>query len=283
MIITSLEDFLLSIPTAEGTDWKALEPFANSADATIQTLLTGSDLYDYIEALEESATLRKTLRNLIAFQLYRDAIPFVDLIQTNNGFAVVNNSNQLPASKERVERLILWCDKYIDKSTDLLIMQIMDDSAALAEWKKFKKFNNLTNCLFLTGIDFADYAPQAPKGDVRGSRADFLGAKGSLMTFQKNELAKVVSLAYLNELIEQNRNNELTVPNTFIVEICKLILVNMYDKNTDEADKLFNNLAYMFEKELNDYPTYAGSEEYALKISPKYVNKASDPVYFFGM
>jgi len=277
MLITSLEDFLKSIPTARGSEWSALEPFAITADSTIQSLLTGSDLYTYIEGLAVDSVLKTTLRNLIAFQLYRDAIPFVDLVQTNNGFGVVSGTNIAPASKERVERLMLWCTNSFDKTTDLLITQLMDDSTALAEWKKSKRFNNLTNCLFVTGIDFSEYT----KTD--GSRTDFLKAKGQLLAFQKNELSTLISADYLAELITQNRSNTLTDVNSFIVEICKLILVKLLEKDIDEAKKLFNNLGYMFEKKLTDYPTYAASDEYKLKISPVYENKLEYPTFFFGM
>jgi len=276
-LIDSLEKFILSIPTARGSEWPALEPFANTADGTIQSLLTGSDLYTYIEALEDTSVLKTSLRNLIAFQTYRDAIPFVDLIQTQNGFGVVSGNNIAPASRERVERLMLWCTNSIDKTTDLLITQLMDDSTALAKWTKSKRFNNLTNCLFVTGIDFAGYT----KTD--GSRTDFLKAKGQLLAFQKNELSTLISADYLAELIAQNRSNTLTEVNSFIVEICKLILVKLLEKDIDEAKKLFNNLGYMFEKKLTDYPTYAASAEYALKISPAYENKLEYPVFFFGM
>ena len=277
MIITSLEDFLKSIPTARGSEWSALEPFANTADVTIKSLLTGSDLYTYIDGLAVDSGLKTTLRNLIAFQLYRDAIPFVDLIQTNNGFAVVSSTNFAPASKERVERLTLWCANSIDKTTDLLITQLISDNDALTQWKKSKRFNNLTNCLFLTGIDFAEYT----KTD--GSRTDFLKAKGQLLAFQKNELSSLISADYLDELITQNRSNTLTEVNSFVVEICKLILVKLLEKDIDEAKKLFNNLGYMFEKKFTDYPTYAASEEYKLKIAPKYENKLEYPTFFFGM
>ena len=51
MIINNLEDFLKSIPTAEGTEWKAIAPFVTSADFEIQTSLVGADLYTFISVL----------------------------------------------------------------------------------------------------------------------------------------------------------------------------------------------------------------------------------------
>jgi len=276
MLITNIDDFVKSIPTAIGSKWTDLEPFCNSADATIKALLVGTNLYDYIEALEDGEDLKTTLCNLIAFQLYKNAIPFVDLIQTNNGFAVISNSNQAPASKERVERLILWCEQNIDLHTDLLIMQIMSSEAALAEWTKFKGFKTLTNCIFLTGIDFASYSKYS-------TRADFLKMKPSILATQKNDLSERLSIDYVAELIDQIRKNTLTELNEQVVDSCKLVLAKYVEKEEHEAEELLTQIVVMMEKTLTDYPTYAASAEYALKIAPKYQNKATDPTFFFGI
>ena len=278
MLINSIEDFLKSIPTAQGSDWTALEPFANSADASVKQLVTGSDLYDYIEALEDGEDLKTTLCNLISFWLYKNAIPFIDLIQTNNGFAVVNNSNQAPASKERVERLITWCDELIDKTTDLLILQLVDDETAMVEWRKFKRFNSLTNCFFWTGVDFAALAKAE-----NGNRSEFLKAKSKLLTAQKNELTEVLSVSYINELIDGLRANTLTEKDAYVVDVCKLALAKWYEDDEDEAEELLENLIVMMERDIDSYSTYKSSPEYALKISTKYANKQSDPTFFFGM
>jgi len=276
MLIASIEDFTKSIPTATGSKWTDLVSFYNSADATIKALLVGTNLYDYIEALEDGEDLKTTLCNLIAFQLYKNAIPFVDLIQTNNGFAVISNSNQAPASKERVERLILWCEQSIDLHTDLLIMQLMSSEAALAEWIKFKSFKTLTNCIFLTGIDFASYSKYS-------TRADFLKMKPLILAAQKNDLSERLSIDYVAELIDQIRTNSLTETNEQVVDSCKLVLAKYAEKEEHEAEELLTQIVVMMEKTLTDYPTYAASAEYALKIAPKYQNKATDPTFFFGM
>ena len=277
MIIENIDDFIKSIPTAEGTKFESIQPFIISSDSEIKTMFVGSDLYVYIEALEDTDSIKTNFQNLIAFTAYQNAIPFVDLVQTDNGFAVVSNSNLAPASKERVERLLQWCKQSIDKTTDLLIMQFIASPTALAEWKKCSRFNNLTNCFFFTGIDFANYA----KTD-NGSRADFLKAKGTLLTAQKNELTERLSVNYITQLVEYNRSNLLTEKDAYVVDVCKLALAKFYEDNEKEAYELLTNLIVLIEKDLDNYPIYKSSAEYALKISPKYENKQSDPTFFFG-
>jgi len=219
MLITTLADFIKSVPTATGTKFEAIAPYIVSADAEIKTILSGSDLYSYIESLEEDALLRIQLCNLIALTAYRNAIPFVDLIQTANGFGIVNGGNIVPASKERVERLIQWCDRVIDRTTDLLITITMQTAAALTEWTKFAGFKDLTNCFFNTGIDFEGYFKQSEM-----KRKSFLDYKNDLMYCQNNVIGLTFGNPIVNEIIDQIRKNTLTDSNRFVLNQMKQVM-----------------------------------------------------------
>ena len=279
MLITSVSDFLKSIPTAQGTEWAAIEPFVKAADRHTKSTLTGVDLYNYIDGLTtDTNSLQDELRNIIAYKAYKSAIPFVDLIQTQNGFGVVSNANIAPASKERVERLMSQCDQQLDTATDMLILQISAVPAALAEWTKFGGFEELTNCIFQTGIDFCKYAkPETLK------REAFLATKNDLVSFQNTEIAEVISVAFVDELVSQVRTNGLTLPNTKIVRKLKSILGLFAQQKDEEAEELLRQLANLLDSNLSTYATYAKSPEYALKIAPKYLNKQTDSTFFFGM
>ncbi len=282
-IINSIEDFVLSIPTAQGTEWEAIEPFVLAADDFIISTLTGSDLYNYITAITDDANnLKSALSNIIAFRAYREAIPFVDLIQTPNGFGVVSNANVAPASKERVERLMAQCEQQLDSAIDMLIFKVMGDGSALTEWSKFSQFEQLTNCLFLTGIDFAEYSGDNSIASFK--RKAFILSKNKMVTAQTTVLSPVISQDLFDELILQNRTNSLTTDNRLLLYNCKEVLcraIEEKENSQNDVKKLLNQIAYQLEKQIDKYPTYAASAEYALKIAPKYVNKQSDPVYFF--
>ena len=281
MLINSISDFTLAIPTAQGSDWPAIEPFVSAADDYVQTTLIGSDLQDHIAALTtDPNNLQSTLRNVIAYKAYREAIPFVDVIQTANGFGVVSNANIAPASKERVERLMAQCDQQLDNSIDLLIFKVMADAPALTEWKKFSLFEELTNCLFLTGIDFSGYS-----SDIAKKRKAFLDAKNDMVTAQSTVLAPLISQDYLDELILQNRDNAITVENKLMLTNCKRVLALVAEEEDSEEyiRKVLNHISFQLEKYITDYPTYAESAERALRVAPKYVNQKTDKTFFFGM
>jgi len=274
MIITTLENFLLSVPTASGTEYNAIKPFVESADSEIQALLCGKDLYDYI-ALHSELSLFGALRDLIAFTAYKNAIPFVDLIQTNNGFAVVSNNNQAPASKERVERLIAQCSNIIDITTDKFITQVVGFADALTEWTKAGCFPGLTNCLFLTGYDYGQYGKST-------KRSNFLAEKGLLITAQNTVLAPLISKDYLNALIVKVRAKSMGEKDLPALDFCKQILSRYVANDHDNVKLLNDQLANLLESDLVGYKTYADSKEYALKTGANYQNKKSDSTFFFG-
>ncbi|HEY6913151.1 MAG TPA: DUF6712 family protein, partial [Paludibacter sp.] len=164
MIITTIEEFIKYIPTAEGSNFTAIKPYLAEAENQLIGLFLGNDLYNYLETIvspDPEATppveagadyqMKVIFSRLLCLQAYENAIPFVDLIQTNNGFAVVSNSNQAPASKERVERLIEWVESQIYINSDMLIQSVMKSADALTAWTTFSEFEELTSCLFLTG------------------------------------------------------------------------------------------------------------------------------------
>lgn len=278
MLITSIDQFIKQIPTAAGTQFAAIEPFLQQAENKVTEMLLGNDLFQYIEAIEPENNIALLASRLICYTGYKDAIPFVDLIQTPNGFGVVSNNNVAPASKERVERLLASCDKMIDLSTDLLISSIVETPLALVEWAKHKKFNNLTNCLFLTGIDYANYSVE------NGTRADFLKAKSKLLAAQKDDLSEAISIDYVAELINQQRTNTVTSDNEFVIENCKTILAKYAEPTGEhEAEEMLQQLINFLNKDIDSYPAYKASAEYALRNTEVYANKQTDPTFFFGV
>lgn len=278
MLINTISDFTKLIPTSEGTDYSAIEPFLLQAESQIKLWLTGPDLYDAIVALQLTDAAKQQLRILVANTAYHLAIPFADLIQTPNGFAVVSNSNHAPASKERVERLINRIEQVIDFSTDSLIFLVYNTPSLLAQWKKSDRFKQIVNCFFVTGTEYALYT------QINGNKHAALNTdKGKLIAFQENILAPVISKVYLDQLIEEIRNNDFSDGFGNVMNYCRMILARLIEGNREETEKLLNSLSNLLDANLSVYTTYAGSDEYKLKSGKKYQNTADAPGYFFGM
>jgi hypothetical protein len=278
MFITTINQFVKYIPTAGGTEYTAIEPYLLDAENQLKSLFVGDDLFAYIAGLTTPSTLKDDFTRLIAMQAYQLAIPFVDLIQTPNGFAVVSNSNLAPASKERVERLLQWVESQLMMYTDLLITSFLKTSLALAQWMKSPLFLQYTNCLFVLGHDFANYHP------VQGSkRKAFLEAKPKLLAWQTNILEKVISASFMTALISEIRTNTFTTGSENVIHYCKMILSRLMDDDKEGATALCNTLSNILAANLTTYTEYAASPEYALKTSAPYQNKEEDTTFFFAM
>ena len=279
MLIKNINEFVKCIPTATGTEWEVLLPYVETAQMYLTINLLGTDLNTALIALQETEGTRIIANKLLAVSAYHAAIPFVDLQQTPNGFAVVSNNNLAPASKERVERLITWCEMQIDGLIDLLIKSVMGNAELLQKWTLFTQFNDIVNCLFVTGQDFAGFTNSKEK--LR--RTELLRNKAQLLVWQENIIAPVISKAYLTQLIAEIRTQTFTPGAANIIHYCKMVLSSMMGGNAQQADNLLSKISNLLDTNTETYSTYAASEEYLLKHTQRDMNKAEHPTFFMGI
>ena len=90
----------------------------------------------------------------------------------------------------------------------------------------------------------------------------------------------MVSRALLEEIISQVRTNAVTEKNQKILYACRVI-VGLKIKGDENLLKRFCDLVSTdLDNNSDDYPTYAGSDEYKLKTAALYENKEDDPTFF---
>lgn len=80
---------------------------------------------DMVAQIEVGTSLANACVTCVACDAMRRAIPSLDLILTPNGFGVVQNANVVPASKERVERLIESMQIRRDTALNTIIKMLM--------------------------------------------------------------------------------------------------------------------------------------------------------------
>ena len=61
---------------------------------------------------------------IIVYKAFADALPSLDVTLSPAGFAVINTDGRAPASKERVERLILSLNTFVDANLAVLIREL---------------------------------------------------------------------------------------------------------------------------------------------------------------
>ena len=97
-----------ALTTVEGETplYDKICPYLHKAQAWLSKHFTGPEILTAIEQLAQEDELRRTCAHITALDALRRAIPSLDLILTPNGFGIVSNQNIVPASTDRVKRLI---------------------------------------------------------------------------------------------------------------------------------------------------------------------------------
>ena len=142
MILNKYEDFMQFIPTTfdSNQDVELYKEWVDIAELQAEMNFFGTALYNKIVELPENDSFKKLCQRYICHFALFEAIPNLDLILTNNGFAVVggNGSQFVPASKDRVAALRLQEDIWQEKFKEMIICKLaqMKDFFELWEVKQ---------------------------------------------------------------------------------------------------------------------------------------------------
>ncbi len=132
---------VLATVEGEQTLFEKMYPFLESAEEWVKIYFIPELLFDSIAEAADAAeaasaafpaTIFAITERIVACHAYMMAIPSLNLVMTPNGFGIVSNSNVVPASKERVERLI----DSLETERDHAIEQLICHLAAHEDWRQ---------------------------------------------------------------------------------------------------------------------------------------------------
>lgn len=314
MILKTLDLFKTAVPTANAiSHFEDVEIYIKSAELWTKNNVLGKDLYDIIDAAEfNDADLLQLCRNVIANYAYWDAIPFLDLTHTNQGFGVVQNNNLVPASKERVEKLRAQCIVRRDNEVENLIEFLLQNSAWHEAWKGSTVFDDMFSSLLPTLRIYRRYH------DIQ-DRSTLEKLKGSIITVQNTWIADVISQVYVDHLVEAQKDDDFTPADNVIIgmlraAVCKLSLawgiedmsVVLSSKGTvtmattdsfvgsisdasrnasfsqtfkKAGDAMLDKVVNIMIDNLEAYPLFAGSKEYQARTEVGYANDTESTIF----
>ena len=275
MILNNIADFTAAVPTTAGMDdFSDFEPYVSSAELWIKNKVLGKPLYDQVNATEfADADLLKLCRSVIANHAYWDAIPFLDLVHTGQGFAVISATNKVPASKERVERLREQCLVRRDSEVENLISYLEQHPDYHDAWKGSPVYSVLTDCLITTADEMRLYA------NWEGDRRQFLALRPKLIHFTIAKLQPVFSRDLIESLIEKQRDGDLTADEMKVLVLLKHALGSMIDDRMEIAKHLAADALRMIDENLLLFPIYTASKEYTARTDEEYVNEQDSTIF----
>ncbi|WP_418543340.1 DUF6712 family protein [Parabacteroides goldsteinii] len=289
MILSNYEEFMKFIPTTfdANQDVNLFSEWIDIAEQTASQDLFGEDLYNHICNLPDSDNFRILCKRYICHLTLFEAIPNLDLILTNNGFAVVGGSNSqyVPASKDRVTALRLQEDVWREKFKENIIRRLSIDQDLHTLWKTNPALPGITDHLFVGYSDFRTFVPADDMKDPEIYRQ----THARTFKFLPEYIYSYISPEYYAELLSKQYSSVPDTPDYTILHAVKCTIGTLIRSNTpsgsdiNAATKTMEAAVNAMCLQLDLYPTYSGSNEYAIKTAVQYENKKEHATYFGGI
>lgn len=290
MILSNYEEFMKFIPTTfdAGQDIGLFSEWVDIAEQTAMLELFGEELYSHIGNLPDDDNFRTLCKRYVCHLGLYEAVPNLDLVLTSNGFGVVgggNNSKYLPASKDRVAALRFQEDIWKEKFRESIIRRLSVVPQYLELWKKNPALCRITDSLFVGYTDFRTYVAADDMRDPEIYRKAQARTSGLLAEY----IHPYISPEYYRELLEKQYTSIITTPDYSTLYAVKTAIGTLIRSNAptgydiNAAHSTMTAAVNMMCMQLNIYPTYAASSEYALKTAVQYENKSEHATYFGGI
>ena len=278
MILNDLNLFPEYISTYRNADVLFVKEWVAIADLTAKARLLGDDVYSHVVALPADDPLRVLCSRFVCHEAYFEAIPNLDLVQTNNGFSVIGKatSGTTPASRDRVASLRAKEDAWREKFRQLIIEALIADSETNALWQPSNAFRQTSQNLYLGFEDFSRYGVYDKAADYRGNLPTIrsLFVERSLFYF---------SSEYAAELLEKQYTGALNDYDNRVLPLIKMAIGGLLTGNPETATRQLLDVVDLMNENIDKFPTYAESKAYMLKRSENYENKKNHPTFFGGL
>ena len=276
-LITTDDQVRQNIPnvlvTVEGeaTLLEKLTPFIEQAETWLATNFTSSELLQAIAA-EQGTPLKELCTRIVITEAFRAAIPSLDVILTPNGFGIVNNSTVVPASRDRVERLILS----LESARDELLISLLRLLPAHQEWLATEQAAYFSSTMF----------PNISMCREIGIR-DHLWQEYQAFVPQLQNIERVLAETYFSEAQMQVFRQECMLWNpstqpimrSVIITIRQLILMVLMKHELHVQQ--YYDVVNIIREHPNVFPAWHSSPVAELYAPPVFKNKKSSSAYWF--
>lgn len=257
MIIQDLETlkrFIPTIATNGDADFDKYKPFLESAEKWLRREITGAELFELID--DPNTELIEFCSAVIAHKGYLEGIPFLDLVETANGFAVHSDVNLAPASTARVNALIKAMAARLDECVEDLLEYLEETTEFHDDWKGSKTYT-LVNDNYISSLrEFRNYAV------FEGNRLDFIKARPQLTRARRLKIEPVISAALSTEIIDELRDGDLSEYNEKLIEDLRSALAAYATGDELTGHNFISRVKQVLIENHANYPTFEESEIY---------------------
>lgn len=273
MIVLSQEAFERYVPAfrdVEARTFEAILPYMEQFLGAARDL-TGADDGAVSSALVEAYVYRNAAYS---------ALPHLDLVLTDNGFAVVSNQNLAPASRDRVASLQERLREEKSDARDELLFAL----CRVAAFRESERCSRMRSSLLWCPMLCRRYGVTADGGRAVYERE----YRALLPQIQEAhaEVERMVSREQMAWLLQHQDEYDLT--DTFgdlrivLREHCRRLMSAMVTGRKPSVRALATRLQDFLNQHAGELPEYCESSKFEADNFNSYENGKNDPCFFFG-
>lgn len=276
------QDFFYGVMPAATTPsknvFKKISPRIDAELDALRVGLVGDDAFRKLSGIEPALsrinpsreeTAADSIAKFACAEAFRKSIPELDLVMTENGFGVVSNANQAPASKERVAEL----RRSLHRLSSLYLDQISDSLRFVDGWPDSDQAHARFRTLFWRISLFNMLGKEYP---VLEDTFDLL----PYIEESEQALEGVISPELMDELRTSQRTASTSALQQRLIVLCR-VFTAAWIRRDGSSDRCKRDVLRFVERNLPSFSSYAESTVYKANHYKRYENKKDDPCYFF--
>ncbi|HMM12456.1 MAG TPA: hypothetical protein PKE03_10220 [Bacteroidales bacterium] len=266
-----------NIATVVGNDISIYRPYLITGLRFLEREILGPEMTPYL--IEDNAALLSLAQAVVCHKAYLDAIPFLDLVQTESGFAIVRTDNLTPASTERVKALIAATSERLTECIEDLLEWLENhaDTEIETVWKASKTYTIINDNYVRSIREFRTY------GEFSGGRLDWIRFRPKLANVRRLKIEPVISRELSEAIIEALRDDDLAGPMKIILDDLRYALASFANDDEMTGQNYLSRVRDYLIAHPDDFTEFSASDIYQKYLASKPRDISSDPFMVCGV
>lgn len=261
-LINDIETLKLFIPTVTNGTFDRYEGYLHMAEEWLNKNIIGQSLFDKLNETTHPILFKKC-QDVVAHKGYMEAIPFLDLVDTGQGFAVQSETNLVPASAARVVSLRESIKVSLTDRIESLLEYLELATEFHDDWKASITYSLIYDSYIFNLTQFRLFAP------FTGNRLDFIDAKPKMYLAIRLKIEPIISKELSDQIIEQLRDDDLSEDNARLIDNIRFAFAYFTIGDDKVGNSFINRARATIMKDLQAYPAFVASDLYAQILAQK--------------